>query len=194
MKQPEWLGNAVSVSLFAVLAAASWGLNEFLRRAQLESVVASKEGPNTIIENPRVTRSDMQGHARYRLDAKKIYFDERADRSLMEHPVMTSLAPDQPKTSMQAERAITTQQQNRVDLEGNVRIERSAFNQQPAAQVRTSRATVLIREERAETDAPVLIERGASTLQGIGMRMDQKTGQIEIVSESRMVVPRKNQP
>jgi lipopolysaccharide export system protein LptC len=194
MRQPEWLGSTISVGLFALLAAASWGLNEFLRRAQLESVAAGKDGPNTIIENPRVTRSDLQGHARYRLDAKKIYFDERADRSLVEQPVMTSLAPDQPKTSIQAERAITTQQQNRVDLEGNVRIDRGAFDRQPAAQVRTSRATVLIREERAETDAPVLIERGASTLQGVGMHLDQKTGRIEIVSESRMVVPRKSQP
>jgi lipopolysaccharide export system protein LptC len=53
---------------------------------------------------------------------------------------------------------------------------------------------VLIREERAMTDAPVIIERGAATLQGNGMRLDQKTGQLEITSDSRMVVPKKGQP
>ncbi len=95
---------------------------------------------------------------------------------------------------MQAERAITTRQQNQIDLEGNVRIERSAFDGQPAARVNTSKATVLIREERAMTDAPVIIERGASTLQGNGMRLDQKTRQLEITSDSRMVVPKKGQP
>lgn len=194
MRQPEWLGSSISVGLFALLAAASWGLNEFLRRSQLESVVVNKEGPNAIIENPRVTRSDAQGHAQYRLDAKRILFEEQADRSLVEQPVMVSLAPDRPKTVMQAERAITTRQQNQIDLEGNVRIERSAFDGQPAARVNTSKATVLIREERAMTDAPVIIERGASTLQGNGMRLDQKTRQLEITSDSRMVVPKKGQP
>lgn len=194
MRQPEWLGSTISVGLFALLAAASWGLNEFLRRSQLESVVVNKEGPNAIIENPRVTRSDAQGHAQYRLDAKRILFEEQADRSLVEQPVMVSLAPDRPKTVMQAERAITTRQQNQIDLEGNVRIERSAFDGQPAARVNTSKATVLIREERAMTDAPVIIERGASTLQGNGMRLDQKTRQLEITSDSRMVLPKKGQP
>ncbi len=194
MRQPEWLGSTISVGLFALLAAASWGLNEFLRRSQLESVVVNKEGPNAIIENPRVTRSDAQGHAQYRLDAKRILFEEQADRSLVEQPVMVSLAPDRPKTVMQAERAITTRQQNQIDLEGNVRIERNAFDGQPAARVNTSKATVLIREERAMTDAPVIIERGASTLQGNGMRLDQKTRQLEITSDSRMVVPKKGQP
>ena len=194
MRQPEWLGSTISVGLFALLAAASWGLNEFLRRSQLESVVVNKEGPNAIIENPRVTRSDAQGRAQYRLDAKRILFEEQADRSLVEQPVMVSLAPDRPKTVMQAERAITTRQQNQIDLEGNVRIERSAFDGQPAARVNTSKATVLIREERAMTDAPVIIERGASTLQGNGMRLDQKTRQLEITSDSRMVVPKKGQP
>lgn len=194
MRQPEWLGSSISVGLFALLAAASWGLNEFLRRSQLESVVVNKEGPNAIIENPRVTRSDAQGHAQYRLDAKRILFEEQADRSLVEQPVMVSLAPDRPRTVMQAERAITTRQQNQIDLEGNVRIERSAFDGQPAARVNTSKATVLIREERAMTDAPVIIERGASTLQGNGMRLDQKTRQLDITSDSRMVVPKKGQP
>jgi len=194
MRQPEWLGSTISVGLFALLAAASWGLNEFLRRSQLESAVVNKEGPNAIIENPRVTRSDAQGHAQYRLDAKRILFEEQADRSLVEQPVMVSLAPDRPRTVMQAERAITTRQQNQIDLEGNVRIERSAFDGQPAARVSTSKATVLIREERAMTDAPVIIERGASTLQGNGMRLDQKTRQLEITSDSRMVVPKKGQP
>jgi lipopolysaccharide export system protein LptC len=194
MRQPEWLGNAISVGLFALLAAASWGLNEFLRRSQFESTIVNKTGPNAIIENPRITRSDPQGDVQYRLDAKRILFEERADRSLVEQPIMISLTPNRPKTLMQADRATTTQHQNQIDLEGNVRIERDAFDGQPAARVSTSRATVLIREERTMTDAPVIIERGASTLQGNGMRLDQKTRQLEIVSDSRMVVPKKGQP
>jgi 3-deoxy-D-manno-octulosonate 8-phosphate phosphatase (KDO 8-P phosphatase) len=186
--------RSISVSIFALLAAASWGLNEFLRRAQLEATVVNPAGPNAIIENPRVTRSDAQGHAQYRLDARRILFEERADRSLVDQPVMVSLASDRPATVMRADRAIITRQQNHIDLEGNVRIERSAFDGQPAAKVFTSQATFLVREERALTDAPVLIERGASTLQGKGMRLDQKTRQLEIVSDSRMVVPKKGQP
>ncbi len=194
MKQPEWLGNTISIGLFAVLAAASWGLNQVLQRARLDSAAVKGEGPNAIIENPRITRSNPQGQALYRLDAARITFNEQADRSVIERPVMVSLDTSRPKTVMQADQAVTTRQQNQVDLEGNVRIQRDPFDGQPAAKITTSRATVLVREEQATTDAPVLVERGLSTLQGVGMRFDQKTQRIEIVSESRMVVPKERRP
>ncbi|MFZ9481023.1 MAG: LPS export ABC transporter periplasmic protein LptC, partial [Burkholderiaceae bacterium] len=58
--------------------------------------------------------------------------------------------------------------------------------------ITTSKATLWIDEERADTDAPVFVQRGLSTLQGVGMRFDQKTQRIDIISESRMVVPKEN--
>jgi LPS export ABC transporter protein LptC len=70
--------------------------------------------------------------------------------------------------------------------------ERDPFESQPLLRVSTTRATLFIEEERAITDAPVFIQRGLSTLQGVGMRLDQKTQKLEIISESRMVVPKEN--
>jgi hypothetical protein len=49
MRQPEWLGNAISIGLFAGLAVASWGLNEFLQQARRDAASLRKEGPNAII-------------------------------------------------------------------------------------------------------------------------------------------------
>ncbi|MEY3631920.1 MAG: export transporter periplasmic protein LptC [Pseudomonadota bacterium] len=190
MRQPEWLGNAISIGLFAGLAVASWGLNEFLQQARRDAASLRKEGPNAIIEKPQIIRSDDQGQPQYLLQAQRITFIERDDRSLLERPVITSLTTAKPRTVLQADRAEVSDQQNRVELLGNVVIQKDPFNSQPAARIDTSRATVLIREELVTTDAPVSVQRGLSTLQGIGMRLDQKTQRVDIISESRMIVPK----
>lgn len=190
MRQPEWLGNSISIGLFAVLAAASWGLNQYLQRGRYAQGPMADSGPNAVIENPKIIRTDARGNAQYRLDAKRIVHSQQSDRSVIDQPVMISLTADRPRTSMWADQAVATNQQNQIELEGNVIITRDAFDGQPPAKITTSRATVFVQEERATTDAPVLVQRGLSTLQGIGMRFDQKTQRIEIVSESRMVMPK----
>lgn len=192
MKNTDWIGNTISIGLFALLAIASWGLSEMLQRGQLDAAVRAAAGPNVVVEHPRIIRTDVSGMPQYRLEATRMSFEQQADRSVMEQPVMTTLAKNKPKTVIQSNSAVGTDQQNKVELIGDVRITREAFANQPAARVTTSRATLLINEERAMTDEPVLVQRGTSTLQGIGMRYDQKTQRIDIVSESRMVVPKEN--
>ena len=192
MKNTEWIGNTISILLFGVLAIAAWGLSEVLQRGRLNDQAVVGSGPNAIIENPTITRTDSYGKPKYRLESKRILHNERGDESLLEFPVMTSLAIDKPKTVVRANTAIATDQQNQIDLNGDVVITREAFGTQPAAKITTSKATLLVAEELASTTAPVFVQRGLSTLQGIGMRFDQKTQKIDIVSESRMVVPKEN--
>lgn len=190
MRQSEWLGNSISIGLFLILAAASWGLNQYLQLGRSGQGSMAGTGPSAVIENPKIVRTDARGHAQYRLTAKRIEHDDGHDRSVIDQPIMVSLSADRPKTTIVADQAVATNQQNQIDLEGNVMIQREAFDGQPPAKITTPRATVLLQEEQATTDAPVLVQRGLSTLQGIGMRFDQKTQKIEIISESRMVMPK----
>lgn len=192
MKNTEWIGNTISILLFAVLAIASWGLSEILQRGRLNEQTAVGSGPNAIIENPTITRTDIHGKPQYRLEAKRILHNERGDESVLESPVVTSLAIDRPKTVVRANTAIATNQQNQIDLNGDVVITREPFGTQPPAKITTTKATLLVAEEQATTTAPVFVQRGLSTLQGVGMKFDQKTQKIDIVSESRMVVPKEN--
>jgi lipopolysaccharide export system protein LptC len=190
MKNTEWIGNTISILFFAVLAIASWGLSEVLQRGRGNTDTIVRSGPNAIIDNPTILRTDALGHPLHRLQAKRILHDERGDQSVLEQPVMTSLASDKPKIVARANTATTRNQQNQIDLTGEVIITRDPFAGQPPVRITTSKATLLISEEKAMTDAPVLVQRGLSTLQGVGLRFDQKTQQIDIVSESRMVVPK----
>ena len=192
MKNTEWIGNTISILLFAVLAIASWGLSEILQRGRLNEQSVIGSGPNAIIENPTITRTDVYGKPQYRLEAKRILHNERGDESVLESPVMTSLAADKPKTVVRANTAIATNLQNQIDLIGDVVISREPCGTQPPAKITTTKATLLVAEEQATTTAPVFVQRGLSTLQGVGMKFDQKTQKIDIVSESRMVVPKEN--
>lgn len=190
MKNTEWIGNTISLLLFAVLAIASWGLSEVLQRGRVSGETIVRSGPNAIVENPTIMRTDTFGRPQYRLEAKRILHNEQADESLLEQPIMTSLPADKPKMIVRANTATSTDQQNRIDLKGDVLITRDGFGGQPPVRITTSKATLFIAEEKAVTDAPVFVQRGMSTLQGVGMRFDQKTQKIDIVSESRMVVPK----
>jgi lipopolysaccharide export system protein LptC len=190
MKSADRIGQFISVGLFLILAIASWGLTEYLQRGRMMSAPTDAAGPNAIIENPKIVRSDPTGQPQYRLEAVSIVHSERGDRSEIERPVVSSLSANKPLTVVRAQTAIATDQLNRIDLQGNVLITRAAQGDQPAARIETERATLLIKEERAVSDAAVLISRGTSTLQGVGMVFDQKTQKIEITADSRMIVPR----
>lgn len=192
MRNTDWVGNLISIVIFTVLALASFGLSEYLARGRLGEAAAVASGPNAIVEGPRIIRTDGAGKPQYRLEARRITFDERHDRSELEQPVLLSLGAEKPKTVARANQAVATDRQNQIDLFGDVVFTRDAFGNQPAARITTSKATLWIEEERAVTDATVFVQRGLSTLQGIGMRFDQKTQKIDIISESRMVVPKDN--
>jgi lipopolysaccharide export system protein LptC len=192
MKSTDWVGNLISIAIFSVLALASFGLSEYLARGRALDAGKASSGPNAIIENARVVRTDGLGRPQHRLTASRIVYNEREDRSILEKPVIVSLAANTPQTVIRADQAVATNQQNQIDLTGDVVITRDAFGGQPNARITTSKATVLVEEERAFTDAPVFVQRGMSTLQGVGLRFDQKTQKIDIISESRMVVPKEN--
>lgn len=190
MRTAEWVGHVISIAFFAILAVASWGLSEVLQRGKINENGGPASGPNAVIDNARIVRSDALGRPHYRIEAARITHSDRDDRSVFIQPFMVSLAPNKPATSVRANTASATRNQNQIDLSGDVLITRPAFADQPAAKITTPRATLLIKEERATTDAPVFVQRGGATLQGVGMTFDQKTQRIDITSESRMVVPR----
>jgi lipopolysaccharide export system protein LptC len=190
LKGIDWIGNLVSLLFFAALAAASWGLSEYLARGRLDRAAVSPSGPNAVIEGPSIVRTGPDGLPQYRLQAKRIEHYESQDKSLMLAPRLVSLTKDRPISMASAQSAVATENQNRVSLSGDVVITRAAFADQPDMRLTTSKATLLINEERAFTDAPVQVKRGLFTLQGVGMVFDHKTQQIRVLSESRMVLPK----
>lgn len=190
LKTTDWIGNLVSLLFFAALAAASWGLSEYLARGRLERSAIAPQGPNAIVEGPDIVRTGPNGLPQYRLQAKRIEHFESQDKSLMLAPRLVTLMKDRPSSTASAQSAVATDHQNRIELSGDVVMTRAAFADQPATRLTTPKATLLVQEERAFTDAPVQVQRGVSTLQGIGMVFDHKTQQIRVLSESRMVLPK----
>jgi lipopolysaccharide export system protein LptC len=190
LKPTDWIGNFVSLLFFAALAAASWGLSEYLARGRLDRAAGAPQGPNAIIERANILRTGADGLPQYRLQAQRIEHSEREDKSRMVAPSLVTLLKDRPASTATATTAVATENQNRIDLSGDVVMTRAAFADQPAMRLTTTNATLLVQEERAFTDAPVRVERGMSILQGVGMVFDQKTQQIRVLSESRMILPK----
>lgn len=189
MRHADWIGNLFSVLFFAALAAASWGLSEYLARGRMDRVGATPPGPSAVIEKPDVVRTGPDGMPNYRIEASRIDYIEREDKSLIDLPKVATLQRDRPASTLQARTATATENQNRIDLEGDVVMTRAAFANQPSMRLTTPQITLLIDLERALTDAPVRLEHGSSVLQGVGMTLDYKTQQIRVLSKSQMTLP-----
>lgn len=188
MRNTDWVGNTISIAIFVIFAMASFALSQYLERSRFGGSSKNSTSPNAIIDQPKIIRTGPDGKPRFRLEATRITHNENKDESLFEQPFIASLSADKPLSTMQSNTAIATDQQNQIDLIGDVVMTRAAYELSPAARLTTSKATVLIEEEKAVTDAPVFMQRGLSTLRGIGLRFDQKTQKIEILSESRMII------
>lgn len=193
LKKSEWISNFFSIFFFSFFAIASWGLNQVLQQFQRDQRSPNYSEPGTVIYKARVVQTNAGGQPQYQIQANRISHDEQSARGFIEEPVIISLGHQKPKTEIRASQAVTSEQQNKVFLSGNVRIYRSQFENTPSLLIQTEQATLFIKEEIATSDAPVIVSRGTSTLQGIGMRFDQNAQRLEIVSDSRMVVPKKGQ-
>ena len=189
MKHTDWIGNVISVVFFVALAIASWGLSEYLARGRADRDATALPGPSAVIEKPDVVRTGADGKPNVRLQANRIEYIEREDKSLIDGPRVMTLTPGRPASMMQARAAIATDNQNQIALTGDVVISRAAFANQPSMRLTTPEVTLLVDLERAFTDAPVRVQHGDSTLQGVGMTLDYKSQQIRVLSQSQMTLP-----
>jgi lipopolysaccharide export system protein LptC len=148
-----------------------------------------QDEPDYIVENFSFVRMTPEGKPSYVVSGKRMAHTPLGDVSQVEAPVMQEMTPGRPRMTIVANRARIHHQEHRVELLGNVDIQRPATPGSEALRVQTQALTVLPDEEILKTDQPVRMQLGASTATGTGMVANNATQQLRIASRGQIVYP-----
>lgn len=177
--------------VFGVLFAfGSFWLVQLMNRGE-EDMLADKRlnEPDYIIEQFSVVRMGKDGKPSYIVSGDKLVHRPIDDASEIERPVVRNLSSTHPPLDMKADHARVDENNSRVQLQGNVQIDRAAQGKGQAMQMTTQALTVYPDEDRMETRQAVQIVQGGATATGAGMKANNATRQVELLGRGRIVYP-----
>jgi lipopolysaccharide export system protein LptC len=145
--------------------------------------------PDYIVENFSFVRMTEEGKPSYVVSGKRMAHTPLGDVSNVEQPVMLGMTPGRPRMTIVANRAQIYHTEHRVELLGNVDIQRPATPTSEAMRVQTQALTVLPDEEILKTDKPIEMQLGAAHVRGTGMVANNATQKLHLASRGQIVYP-----
>jgi len=145
--------------------------------------------PDYIVENFSFVRMTEEGKPSYVVSGKRLAHTPVGDVSQVEQPVMQGMTPGRPRMTIVANSARVYHEEHRVELLGNVDIQRPATPTTEALRVQTQALTVLPDEEILKTDRPIEMQLGAATVRGTGMVANNATQKLRLASRGQIVYP-----
>jgi lipopolysaccharide export system protein LptC len=147
--------------------------------------------PDYIIDNFSFVRMSPTGQPRYVISGERLTHRPTDNTSVIDKPVVQSLSPDRPHLTMTASTANVNQDQNQIDLIGNVDISRPGSKTSQPLRIRTEALTVLPDEEISKTDKPIQMMLGAASVSGVGMVANNATQQLTLGGRGELIYPPK---
>ncbi|MGI4720428.1 MAG: LPS export ABC transporter periplasmic protein LptC [Janthinobacterium lividum] len=145
--------------------------------------------PDYIVENFSFVRMTAEGKPSYVVSGKRLAHRPLGDVSEVEQPVVQGVTPGRPRMTVVAKQGRIFHEEHRVDLLGNVDIQRPATPTSEALRVRTQALTVLPDEEIMKTDQPIEMQLGSATVTGTGMVANNATQKLHLASRGQIVYP-----
>ncbi|WP_288381229.1 LPS export ABC transporter periplasmic protein LptC [uncultured Massilia sp.] len=145
--------------------------------------------PDYIVENFSFVRMTQDGKPSYVVSGKRLAHRPLGDVSEVEQPVVQGVTPGRPRMTVVAQQGQIFHEEHRVDLLGNVDIQRPATPTSEALRVRTQALTVLPDEEIMKTDKPIEMQLGTATVTGTGMVANNATQKLHLASRGQIVYP-----
>jgi lipopolysaccharide export system protein LptC len=176
--------------LFAVFCAfGSFWLVQVMQGEDNTPGAGAGNEPDYIIDNFSWVRMSEAGKPRYVVSGDRLTHRPADNTALVEKPVVQNLTDDHPPMTMTAEHALVSQNQNQIDLTGNVDIQRPAGTDSQPLRIRTQALTVLPDEDIVKTDKPIDMKLGASSVNGVGMLANNATQQVHLGGRGQIIYP-----
>jgi lipopolysaccharide export system protein LptC len=176
--------------LFAVFCAfGSFWLVQVMQGEDNTPGAGAGNEPDYIIDNFSWVRMSEGGKPRYVISGDRLTHRPADNTALVEKPVVQNLTADHPPMTMTAEHALVSQNQNQIDLTGNVDIQRPAGKDSQPLRIRTQALTVLPDEDIVKTDKPIDMKLGASSVNGVGMLANNATQQVHLGGRGQIIYP-----
>jgi lipopolysaccharide export system protein LptC len=145
--------------------------------------------PDYIVENFSFVRMTENGAPRYVVSGARLAHHPDNDVSEVTRPTVESMAPGRPRMTVQADRGQVYHAEDRVELMGNVDLNRPATPKSAAMRAKTEALTVLADDEIVKTDRPVQMTLGAASANGVGMVAENPTQKLHLGGRGQIVYP-----
>ena len=139
--------------------------------------------PDYIIENLSGVRTDHENAVQRTFSAKKLLHYLDGDVTHMEHPNFINTEHQKPVIRVNAEKAKLFGDGENVYLTGNVTVLRGENNDKIT--MMTSFLHLIPDENIAKTDKTVVFSRKNTTINAIGLELDNHTGIVQLLSRVR---------
>jgi len=180
----------LALMLTAVFCAfGSFWLVQVMQGEDNTSGANAGNEPDYIIDNFSWVRMSESGKPRYVISGERLTHRPVDNTALVDKPVVQSLTVEHPPMTMTAERALVSQNQNQIDLTGNVDIKRPAGAKSEPLRIRTEALTVLPDEDIVKTDKAIEMQLGASSVTGVGMVANNATQQVHLGGRGQIIYP-----
>ena len=146
---------------------------------------ALRHEPDYYVERLKVLKVNPTGQPSLRLEADRMrhYPDDRT--LAFDRPWVLTLDENQPAFTATADSGVGPDTGTRIELIGHVVMVRDATPQSARLEARTDQAMVYLDDNIIQTDRPVEIDLGPNRLDGVGMRLEGKTRQLQVDSRVR---------
>ena len=193
----HWPSALFPLALLLTLTGLTFWLRYITELPEARNDGRNRHDPDYIMHNATLRKIGRNGALEYTLKADTATHypdDETLD---VVKPNLVHAGKEAPVT-VTADTARVSENNERIDLNGNVIIRRAATRKREAMTGATITLTVLPDADKAFTKAPVLVTQGASWAKGIGLQMDLRAETYLIESRVRAMLEspraRKNTP
>lgn len=171
-------------------AFGSFWLVQLMQSGDLEGQLGGPpDEPDYIVENFSFVRMTPQGQPRYVISGKRLEHIPQGDTSYVQEPLLRGVEPGRPPMTVHADRAELVHPEHRVELIGNVDVDRPATPASSLLQLHTQALTVLPDEEIMKTSQQVQLQLGTATVNAAGIVANNATQQLQITNRGRIVYP-----
>ena len=171
--------------LLLVLAAGSFWLERAVQAPERDNSGRTRHDPDFIAEDFGVTKMSTTGKPEYRLSATRmLHFPDDESTDIVE-PRLVQQHDNAAPIVIRARRGVVSRDGEEARFYGEVEVVREAGQGRSELRMQTEYLQIIPERDLARTDRLVTITEGRSRLAGVGMELNNRTRQFELLSQVR---------
>ncbi len=174
------------IALGVVITLGSFWVLEVMRKNSIDNApdIARSE-PDFYVDNFKFIQLAKNGQLHYKMSGDRLTHEPLHDSYQIVQPVIIDPGQAHAPMTMRAESAIIEDDNSKVHLHKNVRIDRPASGQSQALHLETEYLLLLPDEDVMQSDQPVKVLLGQSTLSGNGLFANNATRELRVSGNVR---------
>lgn len=168
-----------------LLLAGTYWLNQQVQPIAPKSDSNQRHDIDYAVDKLYSVTLDERGQPRHLLTTEKMWHYPDDDATHLQSPRLVSMSPERTPMVISADSGKISSRGDEVFLSDNVKIVRLGNPEQDAMEFTTDYLHVIPETEQADTDRPVMMVTKNDIVHGIGMKLDNKSRTISLLSNVR---------